>query len=75
MGDRGMEYGDASGTVSWMCAETWCEPLINSSILSWPARCPLSPVRGARSGTLREKLRGEWGLAKKSWSARAGATT
>jgi xylulokinase len=62
-GERGMEFGDASGTGLLDVREKkWCEPLIDfiDSGLS-EALPPLASSRRA-FGLLRENLRGEWGL-------------
>lgn len=64
-GERGMEYGDASGTgLMDVRAKKWCEPLIDfiDSDLH-DALPPLSSSRRAL-GLLRESLREAWGLTK-----------
>lgn len=63
-GDRGMEYGDASGTGLLDVREKkWCEPLIefiDSDLMD----C-LPPLASSRRafGLLRENLRAAWGLS------------
>ena len=64
-GERGMEYGDASGTGLLDVREKkWCEPLIEF-IDGDLADC-LPPVSTSRRafGLLRENLREGWGLSK-----------
>ncbi|MDQ3622811.1 MAG: xylulokinase [Verrucomicrobiota bacterium] len=64
-GERGMEYGDASGTgLLDVRTKTWCEPLLEF-IDSELADC-LPPVASSRRalGLLRENLREAWGLTK-----------
>jgi len=64
-GEKGMEYGDASGTALMdVRAKTWCEPLIefiDPDLADW-----LPPIASSRRalGLLRENLREAWGLAK-----------
>ncbi len=72
-GERGMEYGDASGTGLLDIREKkWCEPLIDfiDSDLS-EALPPLASSRRAL-GLLRQNLRGEWGLTKGDVTVSAG---
>ncbi|HEX8297329.1 MAG TPA: xylulokinase [Chthoniobacteraceae bacterium] len=62
-GERGMEYGDASGTGLMDVREKkWCEPLVEF-IDSELADC-LPPISSSRRafGLLRENLREAWGL-------------
>ncbi len=64
-GDRGMEYGDASGTGLLDVREKkWCEPLIEFIDPKLADRLP--PVASSRRamGLLRDSLREAWGLAK-----------
>ena len=64
-GERGMEYGDASGTgLLDVRTKKWCEPLIEF-IDPDLADC-LPPLASSRRafGLLRESLREAWGLAK-----------
>jgi xylulokinase len=64
-GDRGMEYGDASGTGLLDVREKkWCEPLIEFIDPKLMDRLP--PLASSRRamGLLRDSLREEWGLAK-----------
>jgi xylulokinase len=64
-GERGMEYGDASGTgLLDVRAKQWCEPLVEF-IDADLADC-LPPVSSSRRafGLLRENLREGWGLEK-----------
>jgi xylulokinase len=64
-GERGMEYGDASGTgLLDVRTRTWCEPLIEF-IDPDLADC-LPPVSSSRRalGLLRENLRESWGLSR-----------
>jgi xylulokinase len=72
-GDRGMEYGDASGTGLLDVREKkWCEPLIEF-IDSELADC-LPPLASSRRafGLLRENLRETWGLSKGEVTVSAG---
>jgi xylulokinase len=64
-GDRGMEYGDASGTgLMDVRTKTWCEPLID--FIDPDLAGALPPLASSRRafGLLRENLRAEWGLSK-----------
>jgi xylulokinase len=64
-GERGMEYGDASGTgLLDVRTKQWCEPLVEFVDCDL-ADC-LPPVASSRRafGLLRENLREAWGLAK-----------
>jgi xylulokinase len=64
-GDRGMEYGDASGTGLLDVREKkWCEPLIEFIDPKLIDRLP--PLASSRRamGLLRDTLRESWGLAK-----------
>jgi xylulokinase len=63
-GERGMEYGDASGTGLLDIREKkWCEPLIDFIDSSLGEALP--PLASSRRafGLLRESLRTEWGLS------------
>jgi len=72
-GERGMEYGDASGTGLLDVREKkWCEPLIDfidPNLLQ--ALPPLASSRRA-FGLLRESLREAWGLSKGEVTVSAG---
>ncbi len=72
-GERGMEYGDASGTGLLDVREhQWCEPLIefiDPDLLG--ALPPLASSRRA-FGLLRENLREAWGLSKGEVTVSAG---
>ncbi len=64
-GDRGMEYGDASGTGLLDVREKkWCEPLIE--FIDDKLMDKLPPLASSRRamGLLRDSLREQWGLAK-----------
>ena len=64
-GDRGMEYGDASGTGLLDVREKkWCEPLID--FIDPKLMDCLPPLASSRRamGLLRDSLRVQWGLAK-----------
>jgi xylulokinase len=64
-GERGMEYGDASGTgLLDVRTKQWCEPILEF-IDADLADC-LPPVSSSRRafGLLRENLRQAWGLEK-----------
>ena len=64
-GERGMEFGDASGTGLMDVREKkWCEPLVEF-IDPDLAEC-LPPISSSRRalGLLRENLREAWGLTK-----------
>ena len=64
-GERGMEYGDASGTgLLDVRTKQWCEPIVDF-IDADLADC-LPPVSSSRRalGLLRENLREAWGLEK-----------
>ena len=72
-GERGMEYGDASGTGLLDVREKkWCEPLIEfidpDLLQAFP---PLASSRRA-FGLLRENLREAWGLSKGEVTVSAG---
>lgn len=72
-GDRGMEYGDASGTALLDVRERkWCEPLIE--FIDSDLRDALPPLASSRRafGLLREKLRQTWGLSKGEVTVSAG---
>ncbi|HYR58322.1 MAG TPA: xylulokinase [Chthoniobacteraceae bacterium] len=72
-GDRGMEFGDASGTALLDVREKkWCEPLIEfiDSDLLDALPTPASSRRAF--GLLRESLRQEWGLSKGEVTVSAG---
>ncbi len=63
-GERGMEYGDASGTgLMDVRTKTWCEPLID--FIDPELAGALPPLSSSRRafGLLRENLRAEWGLS------------
>ena len=63
-GDRGMEFGDASGTGLMDVREKkWCEPLID--FIDPDLAGALPPLASSRRafGLLRESLRTEWGLS------------
>jgi xylulokinase len=72
-GERGMEFGDASGTGLLDVREKqWCEPLIefiDPDLLQ--ALPPLASSRRA-FGLLRENLRQAWGLSKGEVTVSAG---
>ena len=62
-GERGMEYGDASGTgLMDVRTKTWCEPLID--FIDPELAGALPPLASSRRafGLLRENLRAQWGL-------------
>ncbi len=64
-GERGMEYGDASGTGLMDVREKkWCEPLID--FIDPDLQKALPPLASSRRalGLLRENLREAWGLEK-----------
>jgi xylulokinase len=64
-GERGMEYGDASGTgLMDVRTKTWCEPLIDFIDPDLAGALPTLASSRRAFGLLREKLRSEWGLAK-----------
>jgi xylulokinase len=72
-GERGMEYGDASGTGLLDVRERkWCEPLINFIDPSLGEALP--PLASSRRafGLLRESLRTEWGLSNGEVTVSAG---
>lgn len=63
-GERGMEYGDASGTgLMDVRTKQWCEPLID--FIDPDLADALPPLASSRRafGLLRENLRAEWGLS------------
>ncbi len=62
-GERGMEFGDASGTgLMDVRTKTWCEALID--FIDPELAGALPPLASSRRafGLLRENLRAEWGL-------------
>ena len=64
-GERGMEYGDASGTGLLDVREKkWCEPLVD--FIDSDLHDALPPLASSRRafGLLRENLREAWGLSK-----------
>ncbi|MDB6154881.1 MAG: xylB [Chthoniobacteraceae bacterium] len=64
-GERGMEYGDASGTGLMNVREKkWCDPLIE--FIDPDLHDALPPLTSSRRahGLLRENLREAWGLEK-----------
>ncbi|MEA3209171.1 MAG: xylulokinase [Chthoniobacter sp.] len=72
-GDRGMEYGDASGTGLLDVREKkWCEPLID--FIDSDLNDALPPIASSRRafGLLRENLREAWGLSKGEVTVSAG---
>jgi xylulokinase len=72
-GERGMEYGDASGTGLLDVRERkWCEPLIDFIDSSLGEALP--PLASSRRafGLLRESLRTEWGLSNGEVTVSAG---
>ncbi len=72
-GDRGMEFGDASGTALLDVREKkWCEPLIE--FIDPDLHDALPPLASSRRafGLLRESLRQAWGLSKGEVTVSAG---
>lgn len=72
-GERGMEYGDASGTGLMDVREKkWCEPLIE--FIDPDLAEALPPLASSRraAGLLRESLRETWGLSKGEVTVSAG---
>ena len=72
-GERGMEYGDASGTGLMDVREKkWCEPLIE--FIDPDLAEALPPLASSRRafGLLRENLREAWGLSKGEVTVSAG---
>jgi xylulokinase len=72
-GERGMEYGDASGTGLLDIREKkWCEPLID--FIDPDLANALPPLASSRRafGLLRENLRNDWGLSKGEVTVSAG---
>ncbi len=72
-GERGMEYGDASGTGLLDIREKkWCEPLID--FIDPDLLQALPPLASSRRafGLLRENLRQAWGLSKGEVTVSAG---
>ncbi len=64
-GERGMEYGDASGTGLMDVREKkWCEPLIEFIDPDLHDALPALSSSRRASGLLRENLREAWGLEK-----------
>ena len=72
-GERGMEFGDASGTGLLDIREKkWCEPLIE--FIDPDLAGALPPLASSRRafGLLRENLREPWGLSKGEVTVSAG---
>ncbi len=72
-GERGMEYGDASGTGLLDVREhQWCEPLIE--FIDPDLQGALPPLASSRRvfGLLRDSLREAWGLSKGEVTVSAG---
>ncbi|MEQ1861766.1 MAG: xylulokinase [Chthoniobacteraceae bacterium] len=72
-GERGMEFGDASGTGLLDVREkTWCKPLID--FIDPGLAEALPPLANSRRafGLLRQNLRGDWGLTKNEITVSAG---
>jgi xylulokinase len=72
-GERGMEFGDASGTGLLDVREKqWCEPLIE--FIDPDLAGALPPLASSRRafGLLRENLREAWGLSKGEVTVSAG---
>jgi xylulokinase len=72
-GERGMEYGDASGTGLMDVREKkWCEPLVE--FIDPDLGEMLPPLASSRRafGLLRENLREAWGLSKGEVTVSAG---
>jgi len=72
-GERGMEFGDASGTGLLDVREKkWCEPLID--FIDPDLMEALPPLASSRRalGLLRQNLRGDWGLTKNEVTISAG---
>ena len=72
-GERGMEYGDASGTGLLDVRERkWCEPLIE--FIDPDLQQALPPLASSRRafGLLRENLREAWGLSQGEVTVSAG---
>ena len=72
-GERGMEYGDASGTGLLDVREKkWCEPLVD--FIDSDLHDALPPLASSRRafGLLRENLREAWGLSKGEVTVSAG---
>ena len=72
-GERGMEFGDASGTGLMDIREKkWCEPLVEFIGSELVDALP-SPASSRRAfGLLRESLREAWGLSKTEVTVSAG---
>lgn len=72
-GDRGMEYGDASGTGLLDVREKkWCEPLIDFIDSDLHDALPSLASSRRAFGLLRENLREAWGLSKGEVTVSAG---
>jgi xylulokinase len=72
-GERGMEYGDASGTGLLDVREKkWCEPLVE--FIDPDLADALPPLASSRRafGLLRDSLREAWGLSKGEVTVSAG---
>jgi xylulokinase len=64
-GERGMEYGDASGTgLMDVRTKTWCEPLIDFIDPDLAGALPRAGQFAPRVRLAPRKLRSEWGLSK-----------
>ena len=63
-GERGMEFGDASGTgLMDVRTKNWCEPLIDFIDPDLAGALPQLASSRRAFGLLRENLRAEWGLS------------
>src|SRR5215204_459559 len=72
-GERGMEFGDASGTGLLDVREKkWCQPLID--FIDPDLEGALPPLASSRRalGLLRENLRSDWGLSQGEVTISAG---
>ena len=72
-GERGMEYGDASGTGLLDVREKkWCDPLLE--FIDPDLADVLPPIASSRRafGLLRQNLRTDWGLTKTEVTVSAG---
>ncbi len=63
-GERGMEYGDASGTgLMDLRTKTWCDPLVEFIDPDLADCLPKLASSRRAFGLLRENLRAQWGLS------------
>ncbi len=64
-GEKGMEYGDASGTgLLDIRSRTWCSPLVEFIDPKLAEVLPVPETSRRVLGLLRDKLREDWGLNK-----------